>query len=559
MEEYEATSEAEGAYESLETELLTMIGAALLGTAAFDAKSLNTAAQDVYRKATKSIADSQSTLNGAALNDLIGMYIYDALFKADGAAVSMSGVLDNAQQSAQEAYGRYLNDARYMAQGMADNARRDYLNAARKAAAKVDRIGTHAAMAEAVSELAEQGITAYRYKRTDGVEVRVPVDVGIRRAINSNDNRISREQNTLKVAEATTGLVEVSVTAGARKSHAKWQGKVYQLKGSSGEYPNFYKACKWGDKVDGIGGYNCGHTFRVYHPSRGKQYKDPLEGTEYSADEARDLITRQRSYENELRKLKRERDVRKNLNLDTSDINKRIRSKSTQLNSLLDEHHAILKREKWRETIYQKAREKVSAYDESFFSKNNLDKISYGAEYKAKESIFNSKDYKAKVKKAVPDDAVDGVTRTIRQMIKHRDGTNGEDLFLIDLSDGRTISSVTTSTIPKGVRPTKTFENKRKKALESGVSYATLHNHSESSPPSPTDLLSHAINGADLGIIACHDGGIYTYRIVKAPDVGYNITERSLERVYLAYANRGEKKLFQAIEERFGIRIEHFV
>lgn len=361
IEEPEANSEAEAAYGDLEEELLAIIGGALLATAVFDAKSLNKAAQEVYRSVNRTIAQSKGRLDKAAIDDLVGLYVLDAVSDVKGSSVDAKELIKDAEKAAYVAYGRYVNDAKYMADGMANNARRDYLRAARKAARNVDKVGTRPAMAEAVAELAKQGITAYTYTRKDGVEVRVPVDVGIRRAMQSNDNLQARGANTLSVAAKTTGLVEVSKTAGARKSHAKWQGKVYQLEGSSKEYPNFYKACKWGDPVDGIGGYNCGHRFRVYYPSMGKQFKDPNEGTGYTTAQVRELKTQQRAHESSLRKMKREREVLKRMGLDTKDVNKRIHNKSKQLNDLINANSRVLKRESWRETIYEKARKEVNA------------------------------------------------------------------------------------------------------------------------------------------------------------------------------------------------------
>lgn len=361
MEEPEANSEAEAAYESLEEELLVIIGAALLATAAFDAATLNMKAQEVQRKVVSTLATNKAKLDSAALNDLVGVYVLDALGDAKGSGLAASEVVKDAEAAAYSAYGRYLNDARYMVQGITDNARQQYLQAAREAARNVDRYGEKA-IHEAVAKLAQKGITAYTYTRKDGVVVRVPVDVGIRRAMQSNDNLVSRGENTLNVAAKTSGLVEVNKTTGARPSHAKWQGKVYQLDGSSSRYANFYEACKWGDPVEGIGGYYCQHRFRVYYPSMGKQFSDPLKGTGYTNAEARELKSRQRALENDLRKLKRERETLKSLGLDTKAVNGKIRVKSGQLKDLIGENSAILKREVWRETIHEKARKRLDAY-----------------------------------------------------------------------------------------------------------------------------------------------------------------------------------------------------
>lgn len=383
IEEPEANSEAEAAYEDLEGELLAIIGGALLATAVFDAKSLNKAAQEVYRNVNRTIAQSKGKLDKAAIDDLVGLYVLDAVSDAKGSSVDAKELIKDAEKAAYVAYGRYINDAKFMADGMANNARRDYLRAARKAAKRVDDVG-EVAIRDAVAELAQRGITAYTYMRKDGVEVRVPVDVGIRRAMQSNDNLQARGANTLSVAAKTTGLVEVSKTAGARKSHAKWQGKVYQLEGSSKEYPNFYQACKWGDPVDGIGGYNCGHRFRVYYPSMGKQFKDPNEGTGYTTAQVRELKTQQRAHENSLRKMKREREVLKKLGLDTKDVNKRIRNKTAELKQLIEDNPKVLKRESWRETIYEKARKEVDA-----LGVVQLDKVSQKKIRNAQEAKFS--------------------------------------------------------------------------------------------------------------------------------------------------------------------------
>lgn len=360
MQEPEANSEAEEAYDGLEIELLAIIASALLATSSFDSKTLNATAQDVYREVNSKVANSKQKLDMAALNDLIGTCILDAIQVSAMPDIDPEYEQEQAEKEAAKAYKRYAKDAAAIQKGIVVNSRRAYLDAARKAAHNVDRVGTKQAVKDAVVELAQRGITCYEYTRKDGVIVQVPVDVGIRRAIKSNDNLQDRATATLHAAARTTGLVEVSTTAGARKSHAKWQGKVYQLEGSSKEYPNFYKACKWGDPVDGILGYNCGHRFRPYYPAMGKQYKDPLEGTDYTNEQVRELKTTQRKYENDIRKLKREREVLRKCGIDTKDVNVKIKAKEAQLNKLIDDNSQVLRRERWRETIYEKARKEAA-------------------------------------------------------------------------------------------------------------------------------------------------------------------------------------------------------
>lgn len=375
MEDPQANSETEEEYAAVEAELLAIVGGVLVGTEAFTPRELNRRSQEVYRRANSLIAANQNRLNNAALNDLVGTYVIDAISTAKDAALNATDEIAYSEELATAAYGRWVNDAKFLNSGMATGARRQYLQAARKAARRVDIIGHDRAMSEAITELAQQGITAYTYIRKDGTTVNVPVDVGVRRALKSSDNKQSRIEQTLRVARKTTGLVEVNKTPNARKSHAKWQDEIYQVEGSSEKYRNFARSCKPKDLVDGINGFNCGHEISVYHPAVGRKYKDPLEGTGYTSEQARDLTTKQRRYENDLRKLKREREVLKKLDLDTKDVNKRIRAKTNQLNELIDNNSAILKRQVWNENIYQKARREVDAFGDVHIDKDAARRI----------------------------------------------------------------------------------------------------------------------------------------------------------------------------------------
>lgn len=556
MQEPEANSEAEEAYDGLEIELLAIIASALLATSSFDSKTLNATAQDVYREVNSKVANSKQKLDMAALNDLIGTCILDAIQVSAMPDVDPKYEQEQAEKEAAKAYKRYTKDAAAIQKGIVVNSRRAYLDAARKAAHNVDRIGTKQAVKDAVVELAQRGITCYEYTRKDGVIVQVPVDVGIRRAIKSNDNLQDRATATLHAAARTTGLVEVSTTAGARKSHAKWQGKVYQLEGSSKEYPNFYKACKWGDPVDGILGYNCGHRFRPYYPAMGKQYKDPLEGTDYTNEQVRELKTTQRKYENDIRKLKREREVLRKCGLDTKDVNVKIKAKEAQLNKFIDDNSQVLRRERWRETIYEKARKEADTFGVVSVDEKKIKRAADKEAYKVNIKHIDTKRYKKKVRSAVGKDAEEGAYKAIHRMLIHRNETAMEDLYAIDLSNGRVISSILNSKEEQRVVITSKFQDAMTKAKSKGKEIALIHNHPGSSMPSAGDIESFAKSGASMGIVACHDGTIYKYRKVKEHEPGYNIKQERINSVMMLWGNRPEGELFERIKERFGIEIE---
>lgn len=359
VDEEDLASEAESEANALEVALLTIIGAKLLATRLLTPKAMNAMAVEVQREAVKEGAKRNERLAEAAKRDVLGLAALSALDDAsaayDVAVTRELSVLEEATDKINLC--RVANDVLWLADGAVDSARREYMKAARWAARNVNR-NAEAAVAQAIMRLAQKGITAYTVKRKDGTSYDVAVDVGIRRAVQSSDNKRDRMANTLDVAGDTSGLVEVSTTSGARKSHADWQGKVYQLEGDS-PYPNFYKACHWGDPVKGIGGYNCRHQVRVYRESRGRQFADPLEGTGYAQEEARDLRSRQRALENGIRKDKREAEVLRRLGLDRSDVNRRIKAKRAALAKLVSEHPRVLEREPHREFAYDLARKRA--------------------------------------------------------------------------------------------------------------------------------------------------------------------------------------------------------
>lgn len=167
-----------------------------------------------------------------------------------------------------------------------------------------------------------------------------------------------------------------------------------------------------------------------------------------------------------------------------------------------------------------------------------------------------SRDYRAKVSKAVGKDAADGVHASIRRILSHRGGTNGEDLCAIDLSTGKTITSCVNSTVGSTVVPPAKFGKKVEAAIGDGRRVVLLHNHPASGIPSAADLLAVSGKGCEMGIIAAHDGSIYTFEKVSEPDASYNVDEVKYIRIQRLYGGN-EDRLFRAIEERFGFKIEH--
>lgn len=230
--------------------------------------------------------------------------------------------------------------------GMRDHANEAYFEAVRKAAASSRTVGWDEAMRQAVAELARKGITASTHTRKDGTVVHVPVDVGIRRAM-ANSGTQARNAETLDKARKYGWMVEVSKSRNPRKSHHRWEGRTYTM-----------------DEFDRVVGdewrdYNCQHRISRYVKGRKKRFEDPLKGTGYTAEKASKLTSMQRAMENDIRKMKREREVLRSQKLGTKDVEKRLRAKQAQLDALLAEHPKVLRPDARRLSIHESARRKM--------------------------------------------------------------------------------------------------------------------------------------------------------------------------------------------------------
>lgn len=168
------------------------------------------------------------------------------------------------------------------------------------------------AIKNAITDLAEQGIGSIEYKsgRIDNIEV------AVRRAVVTGANQTALKSQEVLADELEVDLVEVSAHGGARPSHAKWQGQVFSRKGritiDGVTYEDLETATRYGHG-DGLGGWNCRHTFHPYVPgaprSWSKKELEALEekkveynGEKYTEYEASQI---QRGIERNIRKQKR--------------------------------------------------------------------------------------------------------------------------------------------------------------------------------------------------------------------------------------------------------------
>lgn len=177
------------------------------------------------------------------------------------------------------------------------------------------------AIREAVKQLADSGIRVVTYDNGNRPHVD-HADVAARRAVMTGITQLSSKYGEQIREQVPTDYIEVSAHRGARDvakpgipwaSHKAWQGKVYSVR-TGDIYPNIYARTGWGE-VDGLEGANCRHMhFPFWEGISERTYTDEelanidpppqnYKGHEYNAYAA---TQRQRQYERELRKIKRE-------------------------------------------------------------------------------------------------------------------------------------------------------------------------------------------------------------------------------------------------------------
>lgn len=204
----------------------------------------------------------------------------------------------------------------------------------------------------AVYELAEKGVCAARYRsgHADYLEV------AVRRAIVTGLN-----QSTLRMQDALADqmgcdLVEVSAHSGARPSHAEWQGRIYSRSGKDKRYPDFVESTGYGTGA-GLGGWNCRHRWYPYVEGTLRRMTDAqlealdkpvyrYRGQDMTAYQAEQ---KQRYFERQIRKWKREYLAARELSEDTAEAAAKLRTWRRALSGFLKE--TGLKRRSERERV----------------------------------------------------------------------------------------------------------------------------------------------------------------------------------------------------------------
>lgn len=167
------------------------------------------------------------------------------------------------------------------------------------------------AIRRTIKDLAANGLTAVNYPTGH----RDTLEVAVRRATLTGVNQTAIHLQDERAKEMGCDLVETSAHSGARPEHAKWQGKIFSRSGKHPKYPDFQRSTGYGTG-EGLGGWNCRHSFSPYIEGVGSQIYTPgelaaMEDQKYIYNGRKmntyEASQRQRYIERQIRQWKREK------------------------------------------------------------------------------------------------------------------------------------------------------------------------------------------------------------------------------------------------------------
>ncbi|MBQ8134936.1 MAG: phage portal protein, partial [Clostridia bacterium] len=129
---------------------------------------------------------------------------------------------------------------------------------------------------------------------------------------------------------------------------------------------------------------------------------------------------------------------------------------------------------------------------------------------------LKSEEYKNKFKGITGNTKIDEqLYKQSKAMLTHRNGTDKEDMCLIDSRTGKIAGHQSNSKVNFGVE----YNNSINNAIRDNPPYSliSIHNHPTNNPPTGSDLVSNGANRYKLGVVVTHNGKVFTYRAGKIP------------------------------------------
>lgn len=124
------------------------------------------------------------------------------------------------------------------------------------------------------------------------------------------------------------------------------------------------------------------------------------------------------------------------------------------------------------------------------------------------KTYINSGEYRRKFDNLTENPDVNkAIYDSAKKALKHRSGTEFEDMYWFDSNTGVIIAQEINSTDKRAI----VYSEKTRLAVEKSTELIALHTHPSSMPPSVADFNSCFRNNYRIGYVACHNGKIFAY------------------------------------------------
>ena len=191
----------------------------------------------------------------------------------------------------------------------------------------------------------------------------------------------------------------------------------------------------------------------------------------------------------------------------------------------------------WKETYVDNDVEKGISGKYSQKNRDNKVDVDYvkSSNYRKK---FDSLDENKKTKEMI--------WQKSRDILVHRNGTNKEDMYLISSIDGKVKGKSVAAKEDNIVEYNKSLAEAIE--LEPKGTLISIHNHGTNLPPTGADFASAGYRGYKKGIVVCHNGDIYMYKVGDKP-FSQRLFDETVEKYRKSGYNKGIEANIKALEQ----------
>lgn len=170
---------------------------------------------------------------------------------------------------------------------------------------------------------------------------------------------------------------------------------------------------------------------------------------------------------------------------------------------------------------------------------------------------IDSSEFRSKFTRLTENSKVnDKLRRYAQAMLTHRNGNDGEDLYIINASTGELIKRKFGADNELGVLLTKSETEALRKYRENLVA---IHNHPTNVYPTGSDYAAAGYRGYKVGVVVTHDGRVFKYSAGNKPfhrDLFDKRVEKYQEAPYNLDIEKAFKRTTEEIGREYGIKCE---